>query len=720
MTSGHRRLTPAAACSDTSPIPGARRVLRLLLLLLSLMTLPAAAQIRTDHLDSQLVAETLAAVPGQPLRVGLWLQHDPHWHTYWVNPGDSGLPTKLRFTLPEGVTAGEIAWPVPERYDLAGIINYGYGERALLPVTLSIPADFAAPVLRIEASASWLICEVECIPGKASYTLELPVERVTVPDPRWVDDFAWADGRRPQPADWTASAAMDGEDVVLRLHGALPADIATWQLLPQTPKVVANPAPPRWTALADGAEVRWAQSEYFAGLPAQTDWVLRGADGQVRAVRASADGAAAGTTGSMAEGAPTTTAARAGQGSGEALGLLAALGFALLGGLILNLMPCVFPVLSIKAMGALESADDRAALRAHGLWYTLGVVASFLAVAGVLIVLRSAGEQIGWGFQLQSPGFVAGMVLLLFAMGLSFSGVWEFTGRWTGAGQALTEGHGARSAFFTGVLATVVASPCTAPFMGTALGFALAQPPLFALAVFAALGLGLALPMLLLGWIPALARLLPRPGPWMDGLRQLLAFPLYLTCIWLLWVYGEQTSPLAMAWLLAALTALAFALWLLQRRRGMAPGALRAFSAVAILLALGLAVAAPFRDAPRVSAGASAEGGSEPWSAERLAALRAEGRPVLVNMTAAWCITCLANERVALSSETVRSALADRGVVYLKGDWTLYDEAITRYLESFGRNGVPLYVVYPAGGGEPQVLPQLLTPDIVVAALAAP
>jgi thiol:disulfide interchange protein DsbD len=252
--------------------------------------------------------------------------------------------------------------------------------------------------------------------------------------------------------------------------------------------------------------------------------------------------------------------------------------------------------------------------------------------------------------------------------------------------------------------------------MGTALGVALAQPPLFALAVFAALGLGLALPMLLLGWIPALARALPRPGAWMDGLRQLLAFPLYLTCIWLLWVYGEQTSTLAMAWLLAALVALAFALWLLQRRRGMASGAWRLASALGIAVTLGLALAVPFRDAPRAQAVAG-HGSSEAYRAERLAELRAKGRPVLVNMTAAWCITCLANERVALSSAAVKAALAETGTVYMKGDWTLHDAAITAYLESFGRTGVPLYVHYPADGSAPGVLPQLLTPDIVVAAL---
>lgn len=678
-----------------------------LLLFIACGSLHAAAQ-RTDHLDSQLVAEADATVPGTPLRIGLWLRHDPHWHTYWVNPGDSGIPTALEVHAPEGVEVGAIDWPVPDRFELAGIINYGYGDQALLPLTLNIPADFSSDTLHIEAEARWLICEVECIPGKALYRLALPVKARSAPDPRWQADFAWADARIPQPSESLRMvASMDGETVILELGGHLPAGIETWTLLPRTPKVVANPAPATWTASAQGWRIGWQQSEYFSGLPPRSDWVLRGPQ-QALAITAQATPSVPAPEGS----APRTDRAQA-----DATPLGLAIGFALLGGLILNLMPCVFPVLSIKAMGALESADDRSALRAHGLWYTAGVVLSFLAVAGVLLALRSAGEQIGWGFQLQSPRFVAGMALLLFAMGLSFSGVWALTGRFTGAGQRLTEGHGARAAFFTGVLATVVASPCTAPFMGTALGVALSQPPLFALAVFAALGLGLALPMLLLGWIPGLARALPRPGPWMDGLRQLLAFPLYLTCIWLLWVYGEQTSTLAMAWLLAALVALAFALWLLQRRRGMVSTRWRMASALVAIVALGLALAAPLREAPMATGGAMAAQGSEAFSAERLAALRAEGRPVLVNMTAAWCITCLANERVTLSSDAVRAALEDTGTVYLKGDWTRYDASITRYLESFGRSGVPLYVHYPANGGKATVLPQLLTPEVVLSAL---
>ncbi|MBW3549315.1 MAG: thioredoxin family protein [Proteobacteria bacterium] len=697
------------------------RPLALVVLLTALLAPATAAAasppVQTEHLQSRLVSEATAAVPGTRLTLGLLLEHDPHWHTYWRNPGDSGLPTELDLTLPDGVIAEPIAWPHPQRFEVSDIVNLGYGERRLLPVSILIPADYTAKSLPVRAAANWLICEVECIPGKAEYALELPVAPEAGVDSRWADDFAAARADLPRAAAATLAIDEDADAIALTLGSLGPAAApAQWQWFPETPEVVANGAQPQWQRAADGWQARWPKSEYFTALPA--DVALVAVDGDGTAWRFAAGNAAAASPAAATPLSPAATTA-ATLSSVEPLGLLPALLLAFIGGLVLNLMPCVFPVLSIKAMSALGSADDRAELRRHGGWYTLGVVATFLLLAGVLIALRAGGQQLGWGFQLQEPRFVAGVALLLFAMALSFSGVWEFGGRLTGAGQRLTEGQGARASFFTGALAVVVASPCTAPFMGTALGWALAQPAFAALAVFAALGLGLAAPMLLLGLVPALARALPRPGPWLEGFRQMLAFPLYLTVVWLLWVYGEQTSPLGMAWLLAALTALAFALWLLGRRPAMRSPKLRAMaamvSAAALVLALGLPLSAP---AP-AAAGARlmSDADAEPWSEQRLAELRAADRPVLVNMTAAWCITCLANERVALSSDTVREALAAHDVAYLKGDWTRQDEAITRYLQRYGRSGVPLYLLYPPGGGAPRVLPQLLTADGVVDAI---
>ena len=693
----------------------------LLTALLAPMVADAASPaVRTDHLQSRLVAETAEAVPGSRITLGLLLEHDPHWHTYWRNPGDSGLPTELKLELPQGIVAEPIAWPHPQRFELSDIVNFGYGDRRLVPVTIRIPADYTAATLPVRASANWLICEVECIPGKAEYAFELPVRSQAAVDPRWTNDFAAARADLPRASKAMLAVDDAGNAVSITLSGLdAGAEPSQWTWFPETPEIVANGARPAWQRTAQGWRAQWTKSEYFTALPKDVALVAVDADGTAWRFAARSTGTAG----------PASTATQAASPASssvdgiEPLSLLPALLFAFLGGLVLNLMPCVFPVLSIKAMGALGSADDRAQLRRHGLWYALGIVATFLLLAGVLLAMRAAGQQLGWGFQLQEPRFVAAVALLLFARGLSFSGVWEFGGRFTGAGQRLTDGHGARASFFTGALAVVVASPCTAPFMGTALGWALAQPAISALAVFVALGLGLAAPMLLLGFVPALARALPRSGPWLEGFRQLLAFPLYLTVVWLLWVYGEQTSALGMAWLLAALTSLAFALWIVGRRPLMRSARLRMASAgvaaigLAVALALPFMAPAPANDPAPAATRAPDRAASEPWSEQRLAELRAAGRPVLVNMTAAWCITCLANERVALSSDTVREALEARDVAYLKGDWTRRDEAITRYLQRHGRNGVPLYVLYPPGGGEPRVLPQLLTADSVAAAI---
>jgi thiol:disulfide interchange protein DsbD len=680
------------------------RLIRLTLIVLAMLPPwsqaeeAAASALRTDHLYSRLVAQQTAAVPGETLRLGLWLQHDPEWHTYWRNPGDSGLPTRVNLELPAGFTAGAIAWPVPARLPAGPLVNFGYGGTMVLPIEVSVPADFAAAELLIHASADWLICRVECLPGEGSYTLRLPVAAAdeVEDDPRWADVFATALRRQPRAAAPGATVSFTAETVELRLpQGLAPAPDAAWTYFPVTAQVTSNSIEPRWLDTAGGTALVLPKSDYFTGPPERFEFLLaRGDTGLLFSATPRTDAAMGGVQETTAPGAP---------------GVLAALGLALLGGLILNLMPCVFPVLFLKAAGAMEAAGDRALLRRHGLLYTAGVVSSFLVVAGALLALRASGEALGWGFQLQAPAFVAGLALLFFVLAMNFAGLFEFRGRLAGLGQELAAGHGDRAAFFTGVLACLVASPCTAPFMGVALGVALTLPAGAALAIFAALGLGLALPILALGWVPGLAHALPRPGPWMDTFRRLLAFPLLLTVTWLLWVYGEQTSVLAMSRLLAALVGVAFGLWLLR-----AGGAWRmpAWGVLLASLVLPLLQSAPTSDpvAP------AAEAAYESWSPDRLSAALAADEPVLVNMTAAWCITCLANERVALSSPRVAAALKDKDILYLKGDWTRRDSDITAYLESFGRSGVPLYVLYPGSGRAPVVLPQLLTVDIVLQA----
>ncbi|AOS96778.1 Thiol:disulfide interchange protein DsbD precursor [Microbulbifer aggregans] len=397
------------------------------------------------------------------------------------------------------------------------------------------------------------------------------------------------------------------------------------------------------------------------------------------------------------------------------LGLPLAILLAFLGGMVLNFMPCVFPVLSIKLLSITQANQHSHERHWHGWAYSAGVIASFVAIAAVMLMLRAGGEAVGWGFQLQSPAMVAGLAYLFFIMGLSLSGLTEIGGRLMGLGQGIGNPRQLRGSLATGALATLVASPCTAPLMGSALGFAVTQPAAIALLVFAALGAGMAAPFLLLTYAPGLIDRLPRPGPWMDRLKQLLAFPMYLTAVWLLWVLGRQSGSDGVALVLAGAVAIAFALWLWPRpqwRWGSGSLALIAFAGALLLLPR-------LETTPGASSAAAASDYWQPYSPERLAEARNEGRPVLINMTAAWCITCLANEKVVLSSDSVAEAVSSLEVVALKGDWTNQDPRITELLARYGRTSVPLYLVYPADGGEARILPQVLTRDGLITELQA-
>lgn len=432
------------------------------------------------------------------------------------------------------------------------------------------------------------------------------------------------------------------------------------------------------------------------------------ADGGTNEVAASSFTNSQSNTG---RGISTTTAQTSNEPAQAPLLPLVILG-AMLGGLILNLMPCVFPVLSLKALSFASSSADKHKQHLHGWAYTAGVVGSFVVAAIAIIAARGAGESLGWGFQLQQPGFVALMAYLFFVMGLSLSGVFYFGTSFMGAGQSLTQGHSLKSSFFTGVLAALVASPCTAPFMATALGFALTQPAYIALLIFAALGFGMSLPFILLSYSPALANHLPAPGPWMDTLKQALAFPLYLTSVWLLWVLGNQTSSTGAMAVLVGAVLITFGIWLLQRSHKSSLGKIvkRGFAAASIIVALSLGFnSGDFRE--------SESGLWEPYSAARLGAERSAGNPVFIDLTADWCITCKVNEKVALNTQEVARFVVLNDIVMLQGDWTNADPEISALLDEFNRSGVPLYLMYPAGGGEPEVLPQILTKAMVLRAM---
>ena len=659
--------------------------------------------VQRDHIEAELIADVSSVQPGGSLRVGLRLLPDPGWHTYWKNPGDSGLPTEIAWDLPDGASASPIAWPYPGAMPMGHLINYGYEGEHLLPVSIRVPQNLGpGDEFVIRAEAGWLVCEEICIPGDAALQLTLPVlDQPPRINPASQELFAWADQRQPQVVDWPAHFSTEGGQLSLQIEPSGVDRQTDWAFFSALENLVDHSQPASATAGNGQILIGQKLSPFMAATPESLPFVLVDTTNE-RAFELTAQ---AGDLVSV--GASTT---------GSSPDWLVALGLALIGGVLLNLMPCVFPVLSIKAISLVSgSGHDQ---RGHGLAYTAGVVLSFAALAAVLLVLRAGGEAIGWGFQLQSPLVIGILIYVLFALGLSLSGLFDFGTRLMGVGQNLAEKGGLSGSFFTGILACVVASPCTAPFMGTALGVAVLVPWPMAMAIFLALGLGLALPMLLLSFSPALARRLPRPGPWMETFKQAMAFPLYLAVVWLLWVLARQTDANGLAAVLTGLVMLAFALWLGGRSSGSATvtvfrHATVGLSLIAAVVALGTAVRMQETDGQSAS-----NAWWEPYSAERLTALREDPeRAVLVNMTADWCVTCLVNERVAFNTDAVRQAMATNDVVYVKGDWTRRDPAITAYLADFGRNGVPLYVLYPANGGEARVLPQVLTPGLVVEAI---
>ncbi len=691
---------------------------RLLILAWLLPMLAWGNPVSTERVTARLAAERLAVTPGETAELLLVLEIRPGWHTYWRNPGDSGEPPRIDWTLPAGVTAGPLGFTTPELIRVGPLANFGYSGRALHPVALRVPTDWPlGEPIPIRADTHWLVCEEHCIPESAVLDLSLPVaERPRDPDPTVAALFA-------QARDALPLGVIEGA-VLRETPGGLRLDVP---LIDTPAPSAARFFPSAWGLIEPAAEqpqrlVRDRAGDRIAlDLTPGTAFKTADPSGLLRIEDAD------GVTRSY-ELAPRRVAAAVSKPStAAALGLPLALGFALLGGLILNLMPCVFPVLAIKALSLAGQAGlarpDRAL---HGLAYTAGVLIFFGVLAGLLLGLRAGGAALGWGFQLQYPPFVAVMAYLFLVLGLALSGALTLGARLMGlASGTLGPSHGLGAAFGTGALAALVAAPCTAPFMGAALGYALTLAWPLALAILLTLGLGLAAPFLLLSLWPALAARLPRPGPWMEVLKQLLAFPLFATAAWLVWVLSVQSGPAGVALVLAGMLLLAFGLWVRERTVLGARAWARLGTAASVAALAGAVWLALLTDAPGIAiapatpgVAAAGEPRHEPYSAGRLAAARAEGRPVLVNMTAAWCITCLVNERVALRGRRLVERLAARDVLYLKGDWTNRDPAITDYLAGFGRTGVPIYVLYP-GDGEPRVLPQILTPAIVESAIAS-
>jgi len=692
-----------------------------------------ASVVQTDQVRAELIAFAPQGIQtGAPVMLGLQLQHQPHWHTYWKNPGDSGLPTQLRWDLPTGLQAGDIAWPTPQKIRIGSLANFGYEGTVVLPVPVTVTSTFkpapAGMQVNVSLNATWLVCKEECVPQEGHFELHLPVQGSTALHAR---DFEQAQKAQAidLPADrGTARVSLSPAGAVLRVTG-LPAD---WQGkalnafvenpeiidTPHTPDsqdaVTASAAPSAATPLVPGTQSwdhRGAWQSLIPLSPLRTEtptaltWVLESGGHSLR-IHAAVDG-----TWPMAGNAVRAPVAPAMPAAPLSAGFWLILLGALVGGMVLNLMPCVFPVLAIKV---LAFSGTRAAPghshRAEGLAYSAGVILSFLGLGGLLLALRAGGAQLGWGFQLQSPGFVSALALLFTLIGMNLMGWLETGTLLPSTWGSIRLRHPLADAFLSGVLAVAIASPCTAPFMGASLGYAVALPAAQALLIFGTLGLGLALPYAVASAFPAVGRWMPRPGAWMDTIRRFLAFPMWATVVWLLWVLAHITGIDGAFSLLACLLGLALLLWSLQLDGRSKTILVSLSSGVLLALVLTLGRTIVQQDSAGNANETTQENNWAPWSPARVTAELAAGHPVFVNFTAAWCITCQYNKRNALANADVQADFKAHNVRLLEADWTRQDPAISQALNALGRSGVPVYVLYQAGQA-PRVLSEILTVD---------
>ncbi len=643
-----------------------------------------------------LITDADSVAAGGRVRVALRLRLADGWHTYWHNPGEAGVPVELIPSLSAGATAGPIEWPAPSRISEGSITTYGYSGEVILPVEVSLAPGI--DTVSGEVTAHWLACKDICVPEEATFPIALAAGTGAASAQRPL--FHHHDRAVPRPSPWSATIAPDGMLFVQSPDLGAGTVVDAW-FIPDSADQIVDHAAQLLSVRNDGFTLGLRLAKGFA--PAAG---LHG----VLSIR-DRGGLQSDVTLMALEGpAPLPT-----------IPLGKALVFAFLGGIILNLMPCVFPILAMKAVG-FAAGMARGQARAHAVSYTAGVVATFICVAVALLIARAGGVAAGWGFQFASPIFVTSMAWLLFAVGLNLSGVYRIGGGFAGAGGGLAAREGHWGSFFTGTLAVLVATPCTAPFMAVAIASGLAAAPPVTVLIFAVMGLGLASPYIVLSAIPASGRMQPRPGMWMEILRQVLAFPMYGAAVWLLWVVSQEAGASGVLVTAIGFLLLGFAGWCLgvtqdssalKRRIG--------FAGAGLAVSLALTALAGIGTVPVASAAAQGgEAGVEAFTPARLASLRAEGRPVFVNLTAAWCVTCLVNERVAISNDTVQKAFASKHVAYLKGDWTRQDPAITAFLRQHGRDGVPLYLYYAPNASAPEVLPQILTEATVLEAMGHP
>ncbi|MEM7651262.1 MAG: protein-disulfide reductase DsbD domain-containing protein [Pseudomonadota bacterium] len=696
--------------------------MRILFLLLSLFSLaalnnPAWAQETNDPLVKvRLLAERGEIGPGDEVWIGAEQSITPKWHTYWKNPGDSGTPTTVTWTLPEGFEVSEIHWPTPEKLPFGPLLNYGYENQVMLLQKLKTPENLPDGPITLMADIELLVCKEECIPEYGTYELTL-----NGPNAAAENNIAYFQAARsllPKDTEWSASFGEREENFELHINAPFEIlediNLASAQFFPEEWGLLSNPAPVETLIQDDVIILKQARGERsldqvdeLSGIFAFETMDAKSHSFSIKASQKTLQ-ASANDMSALPE--------------ASSIGFLQAVLFALIGGLILNLMPCVFPVLSIKALSLVKISEEKPKLaRMHGIAYTAGVVLSFLAIAAALIALQTGGAQVGWGFQLQNPLVVGGLVYLLFVLGLNLIGFFEFINPFCNVGGKLTQNDGISGSFFTGVLATLVATPCTAPFMAGAIGFAFVQPPIVSLTVFAALGFGLALPYLILSFVPAARSFMPKPGPWMDVFKQALAFPMFAAALWLFWVLGQQVGTMEMTKVLGGALLIVFSIWLFRHvpTKPLTHHIVRAIAVASVFIALALLPTAQ-NNAPSNKSDSKIESGfGENFTPQKLTLLLEGDAPVFTEMTAAWCITCKVNHAVALNVASTKTLFAEQNISYIVGDWTNEDPEITQYLQKYGRNGVPLYVYYgprdPVTKQRPEanILPQVLTPAIV-------
>ena len=689
--------------------------------------MPPSSVVTTPQVRAELVAHAPQGLKaGEPLMLGLLLQHQPGWHTYWLNAGDSGLATQLNWALPQGMQAGNTLWPIPQMIRVGDMVNHGFEGQMLLAAPVQVEKGLVAntSTLKLQLSASWLVCKQECIPQEGKFEIQLPVAGSTASHSAAFEALLAAQPKALQPSPQNAQVSEKG--LALRIQG-LPSSLQgkPLQLFAESTEVLASGLG------ADSMAGQWQGADFVLQAPLHAMrssepstlrlLVVGDSDDQAKAWRLNLaiqgswppEGSATVTKNLALVSLPPVQAM---EEAASWAALFAALLGAFLGGLLLNLMPCVLPVLAIKVLSLSQHHHSVAQRRAIGLAYALGVIASMLALALLVAGLRASGQQLGWGFQLQSPLVVSSLALLFTLIALNLLGVLQVHASWSSGLAAQWVRHPLADALLSGVLAVVVAAPCTAPFMGASVGIALTLPLWQGLLIFVALGAGLALPFTLLSWVPAWARWLPRPGIWMERLRQLLAFPMLATVVWLLWVLGQQTSIDGMAVMLAVLLLVSACVWALGLSGKAQWLGMGLWGGLLLLLVFTWGPLV-WKEPPAIADKTSNNSDWQAWSPEREASALQAGQTVFIDFTAAWCVTCQVNKQTTLRDTKVLQAFADKKVLLLRADWTRRDPTITQALGRLGRSGVPVYVLL-APQQPPKVLSEVLSPDLVLQALS--